>query len=294
MKAGKKLSDPDTTPCPVCGNLTQPVFRKQGFTIVHCSSCGHRTTAGAFDSDHVSSVYDDTYFFGGGAGYDNYLSEADLLREQGRRYGKLIAAHSPLGRALDVGCAAGFLQAGLQDTGWSTTGLEPNASMVEHAQETLALDVIQGSLEDVHGLEPFDAVCLIQVIGHFHDLAKAMRSVADLTRPGGVCLIEYWRMDSWIARALGKHWHEYSPPSVLHWFSRGGLDDLMDRHGFAPVAKGVPKKYISAHHAASLLEYVLGSLPGGRVLAKPLRMLPSGAKFRYPAFDLEWRLYRKQ
>lgn len=294
MRAGKTAPDTGSTVCPVCGNATRPAFLKYGYSIMHCAACGNRTTAGNFDGDHVSSVYDDTYFFGGGAGYDNYLTEADLLREQGRRYGSLIAEHAPFGRLLDVGCAAGFVQSGLEESGWSTTGLEPNISMVEYGQKTLGLNVMQGSLEDVQGLEPFDAICLIQVIGHFHDLAQAMRSVSDLTRPGGVCVIEYWRLDSWVARVLGKNWHEYSPPSVLHWFSRAGLDELMRRNAFSPVVSGKPKKYISSGHAASLVEYLLKSVPGGRFMTKPLRMLPSTAKLPYPAFDLEWRLYRRQ
>ncbi len=254
-----------------------------------CAACGNRSVAGLFGNDHVASVYDDSYFFGGGAGYSDYLSEAELLRDQGRRYGKLLSLHSKTGRILEVGSAAGFLQAGLEDTGWVTTGLDPNQTMVSHARETLGLISLQGSLEDLQGLEPFDAVSLIQVIGHFHDLTKAMQTVADLTRPGGICVVEYWRLDSWIARAMGRYWHEYSPPSVLHWFSRAGLDTLMYRHSFSPVESGKPKKYISAGHAASLLEHVIGS----KIPAKPLRMLRPDAKIRYPSLDLEWRLYRR-
>ncbi|WP_171211430.1 bifunctional 2-polyprenyl-6-hydroxyphenol methylase/3-demethylubiquinol 3-O-methyltransferase UbiG [Ruegeria sp. HKCCA5426] len=256
---------------------------------MQCPACGNRSVAGLFDQDHVASVYDDSYFFGGGAGYSDYLSEAQLLRDQGRRYGELLSRHSKNGRLLEVGSAAGFLQAGMEDAGWATTGLDPNQTMVSHARDTLGLNALQGSLEDCKGLEPFDAVSLIQVIGHFHDLPKAMKSVADLTRPGGICVIEYWRLDSWMARLMGKRWHEYSPPSVLHWFTRSGLDTLMRRHSFSVMDSGKPKKYISAGHAASLLEHLLGS----KIPVKLLRMLHPDAKIRYPSYDLEWRLYRR-
>lgn len=286
-----RQTPPDTTAkaCPTCGTRTKFVFAKDGFSILHCPACGNRTTAGLFDQAHVASVYDDRYFFGGGAGYEDYLSEADLLRDQGGRYGDLLAGYAPLGRLLDVGCAAGFIQAGLQDAGWTTLGLDPNQTMVSHARDTMGLNALHGTLENIPDYEPFDAISLIQVIGHFHNLAQAIHTVSTLTRPGGVCLIEYWRRDSVFARAFGKYWHEYSPPSVLHWFSRAGLDELMRRNAFTPIQNGRPKKFISAGHAASLLEHVLGN----KLLATPLRGLPKDLKVRYPAFDLEWRLYRR-
>ena len=243
--------------------------------------------------DHVARVYGDAYFFGGGDGYDDYLVEADLLRAQGRRYGALLSRYAAPGRALDVGSAAGFVQAGLTDLGWITTGLEPNGRMVAYAKEALGLDAVQGSLEDAPDWPPFQALCMIQVIGHFHSLGRALRSAAKLTCPGGLCLIEYWRRDAWAARLLGQNWHEYSPPSVLHWFTRQSLDTAMDSSGFSCIAAGKPKKYISGRHARSLLSHKVARWPLGRQIAAATTAIPAAAVFRYPAFDLEWRLYRR-
>jgi SAM-dependent methyltransferase len=279
--------------CPVCTAAAEFRFRLGPYSVYDCPACDHRFSPDAVREDHLGSVYSDDYFFGGGAGYDDYLVEADLLRAQGRRYGDLLSRHAPPGRVLDVGAAAGFLQAGLQDAGWTTTGLEPNARMVAHARDALGLDTLQGSLENPPDRPPFDAVCLIQVIGHFYDLGRALAAVARLTRPGGLCLIEYWRRESAAARLMGRGWHEYSPPSVIHWFTRASLDAAMQRHGFAPVARGAPKKYISGGHARSLLGHKLRDLPFGRALAAPTALIPRNVNFLYPAFDVEWRLYRK-
>lgn len=283
----------DGATCPVCGARAVARFRLGDYTVSDCSACLHRFSADAIRADHVQTVYDDGYFFGGGDGYDDYLVEADLLRAQGRRYGTLLSRYASPGRVLDVGSAAGFVQAGLQDAGWTSTGLEPNGTMVAHARDRLGLDAMQGSLEDPPDWPPFDAVCLIQVIGHFYDLGRALDSIARLTRPGGLCLVEYWRREAAVARLMGRGWHEYSPPSVLHWFTRESLDAAMASRGFAPVAKGAPKKYISGGHARSLLGHKLRQLPFGGVLAAPTSLIPRDALFRYPAFDLEWRLYRR-
>lgn len=279
--------------CPVCGAPSATAFTLGSYAIADCPSCHHRFLASALSETHLASIYDDSYFFGGGDGYDDYLTEADLLRAQGERYGRLLAEYAEPGRALDIGSAAGFLQCGLEAAGWTTQGLEPNLSMVEHARSKLGLQAQQGSLESPPDWKPFDAICLIQVIGHFYDLPRALASAARLTRPGGLCLIEYWRRESWIARLLGKRWHEYSPPSVLHWFSRSSLDGIMARNGFTAIAAGTPRKYISGGHAKSLLAHKLAQLPMGRALTAGTALIPASTNFRYPAFDLEWRLYRR-
>ena len=289
-----RFADSDTRDCPLCGADSRPAFAKNGYTVADCGACGHRFCASPLDEAHLATVYDDSYFFGGGDGYDDYLVEADLLRAQGVRYGQLLAGIVGSGRLLDVGCAAGFLQAGMAQAGWTTTGLEPNATMVNHARSRLGLDVMQGTLESPPSLEPFDAVTLIQVIGHFFDLSRALSSVRELTRAGGVCLIEYWRRESTLARAFGTRWHEYSPPSVLHWFTRTSLDAAMAARGFVPIAHGAPKKYISGGHARSLLEHKFAELPAGRVLAAPLSLVPKTLRIRYPSLDLEWRAYRRE
>ena len=236
MTAGLSDRGAETPVCPLCGAGAHHVLSANGFSILDCSACGHRFSRDAVHAEHLEAVYDDQYFFGGGAGYEDYLVEADLLRAQGARYGRLLARHAPPGRVLDVGCAAGFVQAGLADAGWQTTGLEPNGTMAAHARSTLGLEVHQGGLEEAPDWPPFDAVCLIQVIGHFYDLPRALDAVRALTRPGGLCLVEYWRRDSWIARLLGRRWHEYSPPSVLHWFSRDSLDRALRDREFGHIA----------------------------------------------------------
>jgi len=274
-----------TSACPVCRADASYAFSLGPFTVCTCPNCSHQFCPDAASADHVGTVYDDTYFFGGGNGYDDYLKDADLLRAQGARYGRLLASYCSVGRVLDVGSAAGFILSGLQDAGWTGTGLEPNATMVAHATGQ-GLNAHVGTLEDTN-LGVFDAICLIQVIGHFHDMSRAISNASASLAPGGVCLVEFWNRSSWIARLLGRRWHEYSPPSVLHWFTRESLDHLMGLHGLSPIASGKPTKYISGRHAKSLLSH---KVPALKV---PLRAIPDGLRIRYPTWDLAWSIYRK-
>ncbi len=273
------------------------MFAAHGHGIHACATCGHRFAALAPAPTHVESVYGDDYFNGGGAGYPDYLADAELRRAQGRRYGRMLSRRLPAGRLLDVGCAAGFILQGLQDEGWQGVGIEPNASMAAHGRERLGLQVLTGSLESSGGQTDlstgFDVISMIQVVAHFHDLRHAFKTARSLTRPGGHWLIETWDNASLSARLLGRRWHEYSPPSVLHMFSRASLVRLAADAGMRPVASGRPAKWISGAQAKSLLRYKLGTGPVGRLAGGALALLPDRARLPYPAEDLFWMLLER-
>lgn len=268
----------------------RPLFFKDGYEILGCEGCGHRSADTGDRPGHVERVYGDEYFAGGGAGYSDYLAEREILRKHGRRYGRLLQKYMPAGTVLDVGAAAGFVLQGLTDAGWSGRGIEPNPRMSEHARTRLGLRVDTGSLETFQTGERFDLVTLIQVVAHFADLRQAFQVASGITRPGGFWLIETWNRGSWTARIFGRHWHEYSPPSVLHWFTPATLRALAAQFGFQEVARGRPAKWLNGAHAVSLLTHKLG---GGRLLRGVGKMIPKNIPLPYPGDDLFWMLLRK-
>lgn len=298
------LVAPEAADCPVCGAPSRRLFEVHGHEIRECPACTHQFTALRVDADHVGRVYGDDYFQGGGAGYPDYLAQANLLRAHGRRYGELLTRWMAPGRVLDIGAAAGFVLAGLTDTGWRGSGLEPNDRMARHARDTLGLDVRTGTLEDAGDWfdatapgDPsharFDLISMIQVIAHVHDLHGALRQARALTAPDGHWLIETWDNRSLSARWLGRRWHEYSPPSVLHCFSRASLTRLAAAHGMKPVAWGRPAKRITGAHVKSLLGYKFGTGPAGRLGKVLLAALPDRVWLPYPSEDLFWVVMRR-
>ena len=202
-----------------------------------------------------------------------------------------LARYRQPGRVLDVGSAAGFILRGLIDCGWSGRGLEPNRTMAEFAREHLALDVECGNLEDYKGGETFDLITMFQSIMHFYDVRRACEVAASLTRPGGHWLIEAFNPHSWTGRLLGKHWHDYNPPSVLHWFSPEALRRLAQPYGLQPVAVGRAPKSISAAHAKSVLQLKLGSTACGGAILPLLKVVPDRLQIAYPGDDIFWALF---
>ncbi len=281
-------------PCPLCGQASQRWRQQHGHWIRDCKECGHRFTELWANPDHVTAIYADTYFNGGGAGYPDYLAEAELLRQHGCRYASLLKRYTTPGTMLDVGAAAGFILQGFFDYSWHGQGIEPNPTMVRYAQKTLQLPVEVGTLEQLQTSETFDLVTMIQVVAHFFDIQQAFAAASQQTKSGGFWLIETWNCKSWMARLLGTHWHEYSPPSVLHWFSPPSLAQFAAQYGFKEIERGRPAKFISSAHAKSLLRYKLQALPAGRLLLKAIALIPDHWRIPYPAEDLFWILLQKQ
>lgn len=239
-------------------------------------------------------IYSDSYFHGNAAGgYNDYLSEGSLLRAAGRRYGKLLERFHPVGDLLDVGSAAGFMVAGLQDTGWRAQGLELNASMSEWGRSNLHVDIETQSLERFQSSQQFDAITMVQVVAHFYDLASAFANAAKLTRSGGLWLVETWNARSLTARFFGTQWHEFNPPSVRRIFTPENLAIAASRFGMEQIAVGRPKKRILTAHAKSLVAQKAQTGLIASTLSRVATLLPDNLVLPYPAEDLFWALYRK-
>ncbi len=282
--------------CPLCQATMSPSFRIHGYAICTCASCQHQTAPiQATRSEHVGQVYGDQYFAGGAAGYSDYLTEGRLIRDRGRAYAQIVRRHGvPPGWMLDVGSAAGFILKGFEDEGWQGVGIEPNARMAGVARASTGVRVECAMFEEYQAPRSFDLVSMIQVIAHFVEPAAAVQRAAALLVPGGHLLIETWDRRSLAARLFGKFWHEYSPPSVLHWFTKAGLTKLAERQGLQQVACGQPKRFIQAGHAAGLLRYKLGDSLTGKVAGSILELIPEGLTLPYPGDDLFWALYRRE
>jgi SAM-dependent methyltransferase len=283
-----------TLPCCICASETVLAFLSSGVPIVDCRSCGHRQADLTIDQAHIDRTYADEYFTGGGAGYSDYLIEGDMLRKRGLRYGSILGTHRAAGSLLDIGSAAGFLAEGMQQAGWTVTGVEPNDTMAQYARDR-GIEVRTASgesaLQELRAAGTrFDAVAVIQVIAHVGEPLTFLESVHAVLAPGGVLLIETWDRASVAARIFGEKWHEYSPPSVVHWFTKPELATIAKSCGFDSVKSGRYPKRIAAAHGQDLVQHRMGA---NHPVTRLSRLIPSRVSVPYPGDDLFWTIFRR-
>jgi SAM-dependent methyltransferase len=279
--------------CVLCGGASTRWNEIDGYWIRQCRSCGHQFAELSQPQGHIERIYGDTYFQGGAAGYTDYFAEEELLINRGAWYARRLSAFCETGTVLDVGAAAGFTLAGFADAGWQCFGLEPNATMARYATERFGFPVEPVSFESWTANRSFDLVNMLQVFPHFLDPNKMLAKAADLLNPGGHLLIESWNRASWTARLFGRHWHEYSPPSVMHWFSKAAMIRLAESRGLQVVASGRPSKWIGAGHAKSLLRSKADASVVSRMMLGVANLIPNRAALPYPLGDLVWILFRR-
>ncbi|KAA9039307.1 class I SAM-dependent methyltransferase [Ginsengibacter hankyongi] len=280
--------------CPVCNNSKNEIrFLKNGYRILHCLECDHLFTDFVPTPNEVEQIYSDDYFFKGGAGYDDYTLEKDMLIKRGEYYAGKINKFMRAGEVLDIGAAAGFLLKGFENKGWKGTGIEPNNSMVEYGKNVVGVNIRKGTVETIELEHKFDLIILVQVVAHIYDLQNSIDKIYNLLKPNGKVLIETWDKDSITARIFGKNWHEYSPPSTLNYFSKKTLNQLISQHNFSEVAHGTPKKSIHSKHAKSLIKHKLLESKGLKWMAGMTALIPGNMIIPYPSEDLFWTLYKK-
>ncbi len=276
-----------------CTEERKIILTKKGHPIKQCNKCGHRFTKIENAENHLNEVYSDAYFFEGKDGYPNYLEEKDLLFKSGTNYARILSKYMKPGEVLDVGCAAGFILKGLETAGWHCHGVEPNDKMAAYGRNELKLDIKTGGLEDYKSDIKFDLISMIQVIGHFFDLDKAIENSSNLLNQHGFVLVESWDMNSFMAKMMGSNWHEYSPPSVINWFSDDTLQQLFNYHGLSLVAKGHPSKKININHGISLVDESFPKFIFKKPILNFFSRLLGKYNVPYPAVDLKWYLFKK-
>jgi len=278
-----------------CPEEKEIVIKKNGHEILECKACGHRFCRIENNETHLKNVYSDSYFFEGKDGYPNYLEEKKILIKHGTRYANVMSKHiDKPGIILDVGCAAGFILKGFEQQGWTCYGIEPNKTMAEYGNKEFGFDIQIGSLESFETDKKFDLITLIQVIGHFQDIDKAIKNTHNLLAPGGFVLVESWNRNSMIAKLIGKHWHEYSPPSVIHWFSDKTITELFEFYGFKLVNKGLPIKQIALKHAISLINNITPNFVLKQKFINFISKSLGKLKLIYPPVDIKWYVFQKR
>ena len=233
--------------CALCGSSTRTDHIRDGiFTVVRCGACGLGYVTPRLAPDVLPQVYAEDYWSSDNPslrGYDDYRHEAPLyIRTFEKRY-RLVEEFTPKpGRALDIGCAAGFFLHVLQQRGWDVAGVEPSTAIARHATETYGITNIHvGDLAAApFAPKSFDLITMWDVIEHIPEPIAFLETAVSLLKDDGVLILETQNLDSRFARMLGKRWHHYKHLEHLYHFDPKTIAIALDKVGLR-VERLTPK-----------------------------------------------------
>lgn len=245
--------------CPLCGaSEFRTAFEEAPYSIRRCVRCGMAWTSPRLREDALQKLYGAPYWRSGSPktlGYHDYRGDQDLyVRTFHRRLDFVLADGPGGGRALDVGCAAGFCMQALRERGFEVHGVEVSPAIAAHAIERLRFETVHvGTLDTAPFPEAwFDLITMWDVIEHVVDPRALLRRARALLKPGGKLVVETQDIDSVFARALGPRWHHYKHAEHIYHFNRSTLRTLLGQAGFEVQAM-TPRhagKYVSLHFIA--------------------------------------------
>ena len=233
--------------------------------LVRCRRCGLQYVSPRLSAQMIMTAYSE--------GEDpTYVSQ---LEARERTFGAALEAIEQKvpgkGRLLDIGTAAGAFVAAARKRGWQAEGCEPNAWMADWGSRHYGITIRQGGLfEQSYPDGSFDVITLWDVIEHTPDPKAVLDRCRALLKPGGVLVVNYPDIGSWIARALGRRWL-FLTSVHLYYFDRRTMRMLLEKTGYSveqvrPHFQRLELDYILLR--GSLLSQALSRL--GRAVVKPL------------------------
>jgi 2-polyprenyl-3-methyl-5-hydroxy-6-metoxy-1,4-benzoquinol methylase len=233
--------------CPACGSpeTPEPIYRKAGYQILRCVTCGLGSTALDDRFDPVS-LYSADYFQGNQAdGYADYVGSESVLRREFRNVVRSLIHHGRTrGRLFEIGCAYGFFLLEARKH-FEVHGIEVAADAAEHCRSQ-GLDVATGIETDecMARRGPFDIVVMLDVIEHLQNPLEVLKIASSNLNSGGHILISTGDWDSVLSRLMGSAWRLMTPPQHLFFFSQKTIQSILSRAGFRVVQISRPAKFV--------------------------------------------------
>lgn len=279
----------ETVPCNLCGaddfrvlippqyERAQPdqiehTFRSSGDEIlvdqlVQCKQCGLQYLNPRLRQDLIVKAYSS-------GTDDTFVSQVEARERTFERCLKDIEKLVPQkGRLYDIGTGSGAFPGVAHRRGWDAGGCEPNAWLADWASRRYGIRISAGTLFDQKlDDDAFDVVTLWDVLEHTPDPKAVLRECHRILKPGGLLVMNYPDIGTWIARMMGRRW-VFLLSVHLYYFTADTARRMLAETGFSVLRQ--------SHHWQSLeLGYIFFrmkayvSFPArlGGALVRALRM----------------------
>jgi SAM-dependent methyltransferase len=235
------------TVCPLCDATAITLHcRLPHFDVYHCGDCTLRFRHPLPGPDELRSMYEDERYHGS-AYFENAHAGYRRSSPEVRIYARALddlAALTPPGRLLDVGCATGVFLDLARSAGWNIRGVEFSARHAAYARNGFGLDVWEGDFVDApFPAASFDAITMWDFLEHVLDPPAVLAQARRLLAPGGVLLVFtidtaslFNRLGDFAQRAsggrAGRMLELLYDARHNYYFTGRALRRLLDRTGF--------------------------------------------------------------
>ena len=268
--------------CTLCGGSERTEqFRDGPFRVVRCTGCTLVYVTPRLRPEVLPQVYNEEYWSSKSPkerGYADYRSQAPLyLKTFKKRLALVERFRKHKGRALDVGCAAGFFLKILHDAGWTVDGVELSPAIASHAREVYGFEQVHVGPVESAGYEKgsFDLITMWDVVEHVPEPLPFLEHTMSLLADDGVFILETQNVESKFAKRLGPKWHHYKHLEHLYHFSPATIERLLDRVGME-VVHLTPKfggKHVSVEFVRALAVRVHGAMKWALLPLAPLNKM---------------------
>lgn len=223
--------NPMNPTCKACQTPLSPkesLGQKNGYDTLPCSSCG-TVTVHPFPS--VETLMD---FYQSYKGSTDYRAKRDKkIRRAKSRLIRLMPM-APGKTFLDVGCNYGFTVAAALGLGLDAHGIDIDGTAVAAAKNAYGTDrfTVASIQNFAKGDKKFDIAYTSEVIEHVPDPDAFIGSISKVLNKGGVLYLTTPDRGHFAVPRDFTKWKEVRPPEHIVFFTRKGLRQLLEKHGF--------------------------------------------------------------
>lgn len=232
------------TICPICENqrfthlitVKDYSITKEAFELIKCSHCGLAITSPRPTADYIGKYYASVdYISHSGKSktlFDKiYLTARNLTLRW--KY-KLVTDYFPKpGNIVDFGCGTGEFLNFMERKNWNVSGIEPNETARQKANQLLENKVSKDLLEISD--KRFDAITLWHVLEHVHDLNNTLQKLKSLLSLNGHIIIAVPNPNSHDSKHYENSWAGYDVPRHLWHFTQSSMTALLNKNGLKVV-----------------------------------------------------------
>lgn len=235
-------------PCPVCSATDSKLLYKiKGFNIVQCKSCTLAYVNPRIQDENLYDIYSSQYFSNASNGYENYELIEDLRM---RTFEKWYFEIEPFlkiksGKALDIGCAAGYFLQILEDNSWQVEGIELEENM-NSIVRSKGFTVYNSPLEYFKTKRKYQLISLFDVLEHLPKLDIHIQKLNKLLDKDGSIILVTPDLHSKQSKLFRKRWFQFKPLEHIQYFTYQSLKQVFKKNNLSIVYSNTSGQYVNA------------------------------------------------